>query len=352
MTQFLRPDGTAIPFVPGFYDRHKKRDAESFLAEGSSRPENRAPLSYKAFLKDAFLYSLMVDLFQKTGITIRAKRALDVGGGEGTMARLMKSDQRSEQVHVIELYDMQSLLPDTLYAQHLRKHRLTSALYRLGISQRAWRPSLFEAFDYFPNPSDAYFNIGGRRGDIDSYTLRDFYSTDGSYDLLTAFSCVDYFDPNKFLEKASTLVSPGGHLYLHLAYWWFPVNCSMAVGDFPFAAQRLTSSEYEAYLRTHHPQDAANMMRLYNYFHLGKDHPVADDYVEMANRAGFELLAMRKLMTRSSGAAKMTSSTAETLSDDAHHSPARVLAEIQRFAPGVRLSDLKTFNLLLGFKRR
>jgi hypothetical protein len=339
--------------MDGFRDAHKKVAAEEFLAEGSSNPETRAPLSYRAFLKDVFLYSLFVDLFAKAGIEVKARRALDLGGGEGAMARLMKSDRTAAWTRVVELYDMRKLLPDDQYKSYLRRHRLSSLLYRLGLRNSALRPTLFGGLDYWPNKSDKFFNIGGDGdGQIDEYTMRDFYALDDRYDLLTAFSCVDYFVPQEFFAKAGKLVESGGLMYLHLAYWWFPVNCSLAIGDFPFAPQRLTFDEFSRYLEEFHPDEAKNTVKLYNYFHQGTCHPVADDYIDWANENGFELVAMRRMMPLSEGAKKMTRFTVDALADDPDHNPTQVLSEIRRHSPKVQLADLKTFNLLLGFVRR
>ena len=179
MQKFVRADGHSIPFMDGYRNAHKKVAADEFLAEGSSNPETRAPLPYRAFLKDAFLYSLFVDLFAKAGIEVNARRALDLGGGEGTMARLMKSDGTAAWTHVVELYDMRKLLPDDNYKNYLRRHRVSSLLYRLGLRSGALRPTLFSGYDYWPNKSDKFFHIGGDGdGRIDEYTVRDFYSID------------------------------------------------------------------------------------------------------------------------------------------------------------------------------
>jgi hypothetical protein len=341
--------------VPGYRQLHGTVDAPKYLAEGSSRLENRQPLSFAAFMKDAFYYSLMVDLFAKTGIRLKARRALDLGGAEGTIARLMKSDGVADWVQVSELYNMDRLLPDDLYRRHLRKWRVYSMMRRWGLPSegRAVRPWLFDGLDYWPNKSDKFFNIANRGpGTIDRYSLRDFYSLTGPFDLLTVFSVIDYLDPQAFFEKAGKLVEPGGHLFALLAYWWYPVNCSLVVGAAPYASQRMTRDAFVRHLEQHCPDEVANTMQLYDYFHQGRAHPTADDYIEMANKHGFELVAMRRLISRGGTVLKRTPLPPHILNQDPEYQLSDVLSEAQGHSPGVRLADLKTNNVLLGFVRR
>lgn len=340
-------------FLEGFLGLHKNPPAATFLAEGSSKPEARKLLNFAAFRKDVFLYTLMVDHFAQAGIDLHAARALDVGGGEGTMARLMKSEKLADWVQVVELYEMNQLLPDDLYRRHLRKLRLLGLLHRLGIRHDLYNHATFAGYDYFPSKSSKFFNVKDTGdGKIDEYQLRNFYELDGKYDLITAFSIIDYFNPELFFEKASSLLNPGGFFYAHLAYWWFPVNCALVVGDFPYAGQRLTRSELSEYLEERHPALKQDILTRYDYFHLNKDHPTIADYVELGERFDLEPVFVRPMMPKGGNASKMTPLHPTVLGECKDFSFAEVLEDIARHRPGVRLLDLLTFNVLIGFRKR
>lgn len=270
---FTTKFGHQIKLIDGYYDAHTKRvNAKNYLAQESSRPENRGVIGYKPVQKDIFMYCMMIDFLRSHGITTQWQSSLDVGGAEGAIARLHKLEGRVKRNHVIELYDMRTCLPVSRFLKYVMRHKIESRLCRLGVldKSRISDPYRFDQFNYYPNGASSFFNVKVRKSpSIDSYTLCDFYETKGAYDLITAFSVIDYFDPERFFAKASDLLMPGGIMFAYLSYWWFPVNAALVYGDFPYASQRLTKDDFERYLKEFRSDKHDNTMELYNYFHLG-----------------------------------------------------------------------------------
>jgi hypothetical protein len=346
--------GRTIPFVPGYRAAHAKLRAakpDLILTEEAYDPAKKSPIGYGAFVKDALLYSMMVDTFAKRNISLRAERMLEVGGSEGAVARLAKTDGAARWAQVVELFDMRPLLPDNIYLSHLRRHRIYSALRKLGHRKRGDRTELFNARDYWPNTSDKFFNIN-RAGDgkIDEYTIRDFYDLTGSYDLISSQCSMDYFVPPDFFKKSAELIPPGGYVYVHVAYWWYVVNMTYTIGHFPYLAQRMPRDEVVRYLDQEHAADRDSILTLYDYYHAGAMKPVLDDYVEYADAAGLELIYSRRHMPQ--GKNKRTPLTPEMLNSDSEHQLRHILNEVQEHAPQVRLADLKTSHVTMAFQRR
>lgn len=91
-------------------------------------------------------------------------------------------------------------------------------------------------------------------------------------------------------------------------------------------------------------------MRLYNYFHHGRVHPVLDDYIEYAEKTGLKLLGCRRLMP-SGGPLKMTPFSPEEMDQHSDDVLAEVLEDINQFNPRVRSADLRTFGILVAFQK-
>jgi len=352
MKNFLTSFGDEIPLVEGYYDLHRKRNAGNLLATSTSRPGARERLSYKAFVKDVYLYWTFVDIFARQGIDISALRSLDVGGGEGTMARLLSKEGRSKFTKVVELYMMDELYSDSEFSQHYRRHRIDSFVEKCSLSKikktALGGPQLTHG--RYPEKSSTYFSLRNRGpGTISSFSVENFFDIKEKYDLLTAFSCIDYFDPQLFFQKASDLLDVGGYFFGYLAYWWYPVNCSVVCGHFPYAAQRLNKEDFIRYAKEFHSEDFEDIMERYNYFHLGRIHPTLGEYIRMASDAGLQHVASDRIF--GGPGMKLTPVQPNQIDLMSGHSLAACVDQINKFAPAVTIEDLKTYVILLAFKK-
>ena len=124
MDKFFKTSfGDYIEFVENYKNSHNKKTvSKELLAEFSSNPVNRQEITYPAFLKDIFIYSLFKDALLETGIKLDFNNALDLGGAEGTISRLMKMERISKSCDVIEIFDMSKLLSDDLFLKHLKQN--------------------------------------------------------------------------------------------------------------------------------------------------------------------------------------------------------------------------------------
>ena len=353
---FVTSAGTEVPIIPGYFEKHAPQPAAGdYLCDlvAASKPENCSPLSYSAWVKDLYLYSLMVDTFAIAGVDLRVESMLDVGGGEGTMARLAKLEGRARAARVVELYDMSAHLPDDLFRSHLSRYRRDRMLVKSRIANpiRLNKEEMFGRHGRWPAPSGPYFKLQTvGDGCHDGFLAQNYFEISEQVDLLTAFSCIDYFDPEQFFAKAGDLVRPGGYFFGALAYWWYPVTCAWLYGDFPYAAQRLTAEDFDRYLTERRPEIRENSMRLFNYFHLGGHRPVLDGYLETAHRYGFSPVRAERLMATRRN--KLNPLLPVEIKQSIPGGLAAVLTDIQRHRADVRMVDLYTNWILLAMVRR
>jgi hypothetical protein len=168
--------------------------------------------------------------------------------------------------------------------------------------------------------------------------------------VISAVSSLAWFRLDDFFSKASALLTPGGVLYVQADYWWFPVNSTYVVGEFPYAAQRLTPDDFSRYVDEFHPEERDDLMRRYGYFHQG-ERPTVDDYVSVARRAGLELCGVRQLMPPPH-AGTGALSTPRFIHHADVAAQAAALADIRCFRPDVRATDLGTGWVQIGFVKR
>jgi SAM-dependent methyltransferase len=178
--------------------------------------------------------------------------------------------------------------------------------------------------------------------EIDEYITGDFTSQEfeKSFDFISAFLCLDYFDLDTVLSKVHDILEPGGVFCFIVNYWWWPVNSTWIVGDFPYTAQRLTRDDLQRYFESEYPSEAENVLKRYDYFHKG-EHPTLGEYVKRAHKAGFSLAGARRLTPVNDTHSKtpVTPNFIERF-DETYLQD--VLTDIHHFNEEVSLIDLKT----------
>jgi hypothetical protein len=344
--------GREIEFVEGFFDPHRRAYLDDPAHLFDNWPQDRR-MSFWGFCRDVFEYAVMVDFLAQSGIPMDWERLLDIGGAEGTMARLFRGEKRAKHVTVVEANQQGFSLPDELFKTLFDDFQ---GVIRGGLTDPRCRARGFrgmvDQFGYHPPRSSVFHNLDLRADPIvDQYRVQDIYKLEEQYDCATAFLCVPWFDLEQLFPKVYSLLSDSGVFCVLEGNWWYPVNATMIVGDFPYACQRLTRDDLGRYFDENRPDQTERVLKRYDWFHQGKQHPTLDDYVDLAHRAGFSLLAARRF-TPACDIHEKTPVSPLVVDRYDHGYLDEVLADIHHFRPDVRLTDLHTAKMMMVFGKQ
>ena len=103
--QFKTKYGKHIEFIEGYKDIH-----QDLFIDSIARPSlnsSKQKINYKGWVNDLFTYSIMIDMFENSGLKNHFKRALDIGGAEGVLSRLLKAEKKVDIASCIEIQNKQ-----------------------------------------------------------------------------------------------------------------------------------------------------------------------------------------------------------------------------------------------------
>lgn len=261
-----------------------------------------------AFIKDVYQYALMADFLESLGVSVRWQRALDIGGAEATIARLLRGQGLAKHTTTIEIDDFSRSLSTLQFFRHYMKFRAATFLAKMSRSVRnflvdgqPWRGKRLSRyshdFGWIPPRGSRFWRLSLRSApEVDDYRIGDVYDLKDQFDLITAFSCIKWFDVDRLFAKVASLLVPGGTFFFLADYWWFPVNSTFIVGHFPYVCQRLNEEDFERYVRNFHSSEREDFLARYRSFHQGNLRPTLDDYVQAAHRAGLRMIGTRCLV--------------------------------------------------------
>lgn len=338
MRTFKTSFGKEIPFVAGYRSAHRKGSAKELL--GKWPP---GPMTFQGFCKDLFEFRIMMDFLTSIGVFDKhMEKGLEIGGAEGAISRLLKGKEMVRHVTCIEVHDMKNQLSDARFNKLLGRVRLQ------GCKTDRCVGNFGHYLARSPSMKDMYMSA---KPTLDRYIVGDVYNLNETFDWISAFLCMEYFDLEEFFPKVCSLLNNGGIFFFLVNNWWWPVNSTWIVGDFPYACQRLTRDDLEKYFNETYPDETQDILKRYDYFHKGKQHPTLDDCVEMADQSGLSFLSARRLTTVLDSHVK-TPITPAVVNTCKGSRLADVLEDIHTFNPSVRLADIQTTFLMGVFKKR
>lgn len=358
MSAFVTSFGRKIDLVPGYRDRHRHVDNTAIFGSSLS-----LPFGIDGFIKDVYEYALMVDFLESLGRPSRWDRALDIGGGEGTVSRLLRGQGKARHSTTIEIEDFRPRLSTRVFMREFLKYRagtlaagILPGLRRFLVSGEAWwgrrLTAYYYDFGWMPQRGSNFWRLSIRRPPVvGEYVIGDVYDLAGPFDLITAFSCLVWFDVGRLFRKVRSLLAPGGTFFMLGDCWWHPVNSTYIVGHFPHACQRLTLADFERYVTECHADERADLLARYRYPYHGQLQPTLDDLVDIAAQAGLELMGAQRLIPPViEGGKGLPTPRYRDREDEAALED--VLADIRCFRTDVRRTDLMTSWMVAPFMRR
>jgi len=346
--------GRKIEYWPRFLESHKRANPApgGYLEFNKKGPSPDLRVGFHSFLYDYFTYTMSIEYLESLGFGGPFGRALDIGGREATVAKLLKAEGRAQWAACAEIFDFSRMLPEELFLKFFMQLKGFGALRKnLPAMDGQLLTTHVDNFGFYPSAHSLFWNYELRDQPIfDDYILEDIYKHEGRYDLITAFLCLDYFDPRELFVKVDRLLEPGGVFYFIYRYWWYPVNATLIVGEFPYACQRLEFDDLFRYFAERLPGRGQDMRTLYDYYHRGRVQPTLDDLVDIAEFSGLELLGARKLSPFTDNDSS-TPYTPKRLQAERDTVFAEVLKDIRCFRQDVRLADLKAKYVMAAFTK-
>ncbi len=260
--------------------------------------DKKARMSLWAYAHRFGYACAFLDILRQTGIRPRFKRMLDIGCGYGVQPAVLRGLGVAEEAYGIDIVDRVSLLDSKLLKKLHRRMRLLRFLEPYIDRLESKNPETLTPFQKtvlgkMMTPMQSVYRSGGFRLSPDIYNLKmrreakldgfwedDIYKHTGKYDLITAFSSVEWFDSKKLFAKVSELLEENGVFFMYVASWWGANAAIRANTYFPYALQRLNGEDREAYIEKFHEGEASEVRNLYGYF--DPQHPTFSDYAKFA----------------------------------------------------------------------
>ena len=205
----------------------------------------------------------------------------------------------------------------------------------------------------FPYPIDQnshYWNIDPTVPlGLDRYILGDYFELEEKYDFILVATTMQHFSVQPFLEKAHSLLAPGGVILIWNAYWYWVMLINRLYADFPWGAQRLTWEDYVRYLKIYQPDQIDNARLSSEVFHKAEKRYTVDDYIAAGEKVGFTHLAHHRLTPFSGIKSDIGGWKLE--GDHGAAVQKEVLRDIHCFRPDVKAIDLMTQSVFLLFQK-
>lgn len=334
--------GNEIEYVEGYRDKHNTVSADQAF-ERFTYNEYDNIMGFRGFLRDAFEYALLMDYIDSLDIDMNRNRALDIGGAEGAMSRFLKLEGRAEISKCIDIKNLENELTNKTFIRYAKF--LKSLAKVRGLSDYLKHTLIHHGvkdYGYVPGKGSSLWNIDLERTPrLDEFIHGDFHQHDFEYSfgLITAFLCLEYFDIELTFERVSSLLEKGGIFAFLVNYWWWPVNSTVIVGDFPYAAQRLERDDLKSYYEQEYPELVDDVLQRYDYFHKTDRKPVLNDYIERAHEHDLRLAGAQRLFPQSTTHPKTPVPPVELVKQGHLTS---TLRDIHEFRTDVSLADLQT----------
>lgn len=344
---FVTEFGHRIDFVPGYHaahkpfidsipDNHFKKQERTAVLSGPDWTPSRI---YTGCYKDLVAFSYVVWFLKRWNLLRGWKRALDLGGAEGTFSALFKASGMAEHVTNLDLVDYAAVAPN--YDKFVRS-LATATPESLDCIARAKN-----VFDLFPDrePMVGIYADFPHRAAVDEFHHADIYDASGKYDLVTTVGVFDLLDLDKALAKVRDLLTDGGLFVCVDEYWWWALNSTCIMGHFPYAVQRLTYHDLERYVGAHHPEVLPTLEARYRYMFDGKPAPTLTDWGAVAERQGLRVIGVERVIAKRHHRQVYAM---PRLLKQPWFKPLEILRDIAHIRPGVGIDDLTTSIVTLA----
>ena len=280
---FITSDGLKVDLVPGWYEQKHAwpygiKDFNEFAERCFVDVPIYPPTNYLNVVNKVATFNYVNEILQET-LTRKEKwpKALDIGTGPGIQPRLLKAAGLSDEVWGVDILDRENQLSDDKLFEYLT--RLNVMPYSEDRNALQETGDMIDTINkgfgnLYPLPSVAdMFNLD-RPCSLDRYIVDDFLTWEpGStkFDLVTALSCIGYFQIKDLLKKVNSLLNKAG-VFLVIATNWHEI-CGGAMHlpmDAPWLHSRLSREDLLRYYKEIRPEisDAAERCIFFKESHM------------------------------------------------------------------------------------
>ena len=366
---FITKYGDRIDFIEGYFDLFSDLVAqykdtiqvydnfsEHLRQQGQDKATgNTPPILGAGYLSRHARTAKMIEMLDKYAVLRKFKSVLDIGTGYGIMPRLLKAYGIADKAFGLDLTDRTYFISSQKildYERDLAWTRMTDSLKeRLNFNQTNWalRASQPE-FGFVMNKNNFFPKVVTDRIDLDAILISDIYKYEGKHELITSFASLCCFNSEDLMQKVSRLLVDGGIFFVYVNLWWYPINSTTIVGNFPYSAQRLDKDDWVRYAKEFHPEHFGEMFRLYDV--IDSKHPTVSNYIETAGKNGLTLLGYERCIHTQAHdpRSRLSPNYLETFFVNSYLN--EVLCNIRRFRNDVCIEDLQTSHIFLAFQKK
>jgi len=354
--KFTTKFGHDIPIIENYRMIHGKTDYSTFeellFNKEETFYEQRA-----SFLSDLVEYSIVFEYLESLGIKKKFETALDIGGQQGYVSKIITAEGKSKYSDCVEIFDYRGDADFQKFISYYKKLKFLSKNKFLRKNRKINRivNSVEEKgrkFGKHTFDKSKLWNIDfNNKGKIRDYILKDVYDVDKKYDLVTSLLCLVHFEYKQLFKKINELLNENGIFVFLDSYWWWPVNPTRVIGDFPYSVQRLTKDDLIKYFEEFHPDEKKDVLKKIEHYYGGLENkPSVQTFIEEAEKNGLSLVGYQRFMPNQDSHLR-TPITPKAFSELKDFSFSEILRDIHEFRKDVNIEDLKTAFVLMVFKK-
>ncbi len=360
-----------ISVIPGYRDlipnRHRTLSEVAHEATavksaiktkgGDDKSSDQAAPTFRNYWSRLRTVTTMVETFERLGLPTTYEKSLDIGCGMGIHAAIMRGLGLTKSAEGLDVLGRVSPhLTDALRRHARSPIKAKMERYSNALAQAPWfRESAPRASQFLESRSIAksHFRTTGRKlnlramervrmkaaPELDELITSNIYDHDfggKTYDLMTSFASLTFFEIDRLFGVISRHLRPGGLFYFEFSPWWSCANIFGLTGDFPWAAPRLTREDYLRYVKEFHPEELDLQSAASGYFQ--EPHPSMASVCASGERHGLTTISSEYYIPR--GFEGSRGADGFTHANSGYADLTEVTQNVSRFRPDVTGNDL------------
>lgn len=359
---FTTKHGNEIKIIPEYFNAHNINSANDVLEGDTIYFKKKHSLNelFTGFFKDFYKYSVVLDFLKSNGLETHWDATLDIGGQEGYVSRFLHGEGRANTADCVEIKNYENVLDNKKMNWLYNRYKIWRICKKIGLDYKSKISKVTKALDaisasfgYYPSSNSSFYNLKfTEKPEISNYIIGDILKLNKKYDFISSILSLEYFDHRVLFKKVSELLNEHGVFVFLVNYWWFPVNSTRLVGNFPYACQRLEKDDFIKYLKQFHATDVEDSLKTYDYFGGGiEQKPTLTQYIQDAEKNDLQLISSYRFIPVSKNHTKtpLAPTSLDNLSD---FTLDEVLKDIHHFRSDVSLEDLKTAFVMAIFIKK
>ncbi len=275
----------------------------------------------------------------------RWNRILDIGTGPAIHPRLLKGMGLCEEAWGIDLLDRSQDYSDDQFMRCVEQIKMV-VLSGNDIEREMVKGVIEDIGNILGKEHPFYLPFLFRSKEtisIDKYLVQDFIQWEPgalTFDLITGFGCIEYFDVQAFFQKVSRLLEPGGTLFFFVDNWYDVWGSAMHIPmDAPWLHARVRRDDLMRYYKEMRPDILCSIEKC---VYFASSHITPVDYIDAAKKVGLKHLGYQRSFLKNCNSFFMIDRNTEYFYD-------QVLPQSKEINPNVTVPDFFMPYLTMTF---